>query len=178
MKPKPRYDFPVSVWREGVDYPTVPPEVFSGIYSVTLNHMIAIAFVPAVDRRSPWPPVVPPDADNVATSVEARRMTTALSPLTVTPDEIRAGSVETFLGRCDAVHTIFYVNNNEFAVLSRELDSLSDMFTGVHDAVPVSQLGDSTLVRCLTQLIIPSGYISVRQLHLLGRRPDTSRDTE
>ena len=178
MKPKPRYDFPVSVWREGVDYPTAPPEVFSGIYSVTLNHMVAVAFVPAVDRRAPWPPMVPLDADNVATSAEARRMTLALSPLAVTPDDIRARSVETFLADCDAMHAIFYVNSDEFAALSRELDSLSDMFAGVHDAVLVSQLGDSALVRCLTQLVIPSGYLSARQLHLLGRRPDASRDTE
>jgi hypothetical protein len=122
--------------------------------------------------------MVPLDADNVATRAEARRMTIALSPLVVTPDEIRARSVEAFLADCDAVHTIFYVNNDEFAALSRELDSLSDMFAGVHDAVPVSQLADSALARYLTQLIIPSGYLSVWQLRLLGRRPDASRDTE
>lgn len=32
----------------------------------------------------------------------------------------------------------------------------------------VSQLGDSALARCLTQIIIPSGYLSVRQLYLLA----------
>lgn len=176
MKPTPRYDFPVSVSREGSDYPSAPAEAFSGIYSVTLNHAISVAFVSTVDRRPPWPPVVPPDADNVATSDEARRMTLALSPLVVTPDDVRARTTETFLADCDALHVIFYVRSDEFAVLLQELESLSDRFASIHDTVPASQLGDSALARCLTQLIIPSGYLSVRQLHLLGRRPDGSRD--
>lgn len=103
MKPTPNYDFPVSVWREGADYPSSPAEAFLGIYSVTLNHAISIAFIPAVDRRSPWPPVVPPEADHLATSDDARRMTLGLSPLVVTPDDARARTVETFLAGCDAV---------------------------------------------------------------------------
>lgn len=178
MKPTPNYDFPVSVWREGADYPSSPAEAFFEIYSVTLNHAISSAFIPAVDRRSPWPPVVPPEADHLATSDDARRMTLGLSPLVVTPDDARARTVETFLAGCDAVHAVFYVRSDEFVALLRELESLSGMFAGVHDAGPVSKLGDSALAHCLTQLIIPSGCLSVRQLHLLGRRPDASRDTE
>jgi hypothetical protein len=178
MKPTPRYDFPVSVWREGADYPSASAEAFSGVYSVTLNHTISVVFVPPVDRRPPWPPVVPPDTDNVATSDDARRMTIALSPLAVTPDDVRAQTAETFHADCDDTHAIFYVRNDEFAALLRELESLSDTFAGVHDSVPVSQLGDSALARCLTQLIIPSGHLSVRQLHIIGRRPDASRDLE
>jgi hypothetical protein len=178
MKPTPHHDFPVSVWQESADYPSAAAEAFSGIYSVTLNHTISVAFVPTIDRRPLWPPVVPPDADNVASSDEARRMTLALSPLVVTPDDVRAQTIETFVVNSNVVRAIFYVRNDEFAALSRELESLSDAFAGVHDAVPVSHLGDSALARCLTQLIIPSGHLSVYQLHLLGRRPDASRDME
>jgi hypothetical protein len=50
MKPTPRYGSPASVWREGADYPSAPAEAFSEIYSVTLNHTIWVAFVPAIDR--------------------------------------------------------------------------------------------------------------------------------
>lgn len=63
-------------------------------------------------------------------------MTLALSPLVVTPDDVRARTTETFLVDSDAVHAIFYVHSHEFATLSQELESLSDRLAGIHDAVP------------------------------------------
>ena len=95
MKPRPHYDFPVGVWPESADYPNPTAEALSGVYPVTLNYVVSLVFVPTVDHRAPWPPELPQDVDHIESEADVRRMMIALSDLIVTPDDTRAGTIET-----------------------------------------------------------------------------------
>src|SRR5262249_39434587 len=56
MKPSPKYDFPVSVWRESENRASSAAAAYDGIYLVYLNHTVHLDIVPAVDRSPQWPP--------------------------------------------------------------------------------------------------------------------------
>jgi hypothetical protein len=168
MKPTPRYDFPVGVWRASADHSGPAAAAYEGIYSVTLNRTVTIEFVPTVDRRLPWPPELPPDVDQVDASAEARRTTVALARFLVTPDPERRGTIETISAE-DDVHVVFYVSAAEFEEFARELASIAERMTGVRDAVLVSSLGGSALSLFLLERFLPDGRLSERELSMLGR---------
>jgi len=80
MKPSLKHDFTVSVrhqiWEEAPEV----AELYQGIYSVILNFLVTIMFVPEVERTvDSWPPVLPENVDSVSTELEARLFTIFLS---------------------------------------------------------------------------------------------------
>ncbi len=173
MKPFAEYDFPVGVSRESRNHPSPQDVAYVGILEVSLNHTVVIDFVPAFDRHAPWPPELPEDNTDIRTTDQARRAVIALARFAVTPDEERAGRIET-LTQGENQGVIFYVGSDAFERMTDELRVLSDRLSGAHDAVAVSRLGDSALARLLNR-IVESGYLSQYQLGLLGRStPDAS----
>jgi hypothetical protein len=170
MKPSPQHDFPVSVYRQQDSHTDeAVAAAFDGIYDVTLNFSVSINVVPTLDRSPPWPPRLPADVRDVRSVDEARRATIVLSDFVVTPDDGRAGTVETVtLVDGDKV-AIFYVSSALFASLASELHSLWERLPGVHVSVPVSELGDSALALLLLGRIVPSGYLTADQLQILSR---------
>lgn len=171
MKPSPRYDFPVGVGADSTEYSGATRNAFSGIYTVTLNHIVLVTFVPSVNRQEPWPPALPEDFDSVSDSETARRSMIALARLSITPDDSRAGTIERHGSDKDA-RTIFYVRQDEFAVFARELEVVSDKLPGVHDTALISELGDQSFVRFLLDKVLPSGRLTDHALQMLGRKSD------
>ncbi len=171
MKPQPQYDFPVGVSPETAEHAAPVSALFAGVYNVTLNHAETVMFIPTIVRDPEWPPALPNDVDSPRSRKEALRFAIALSPFSVTPDETRAGTRETFTIDPGSPNVIFYVSRAEFALLSQELESLADQFKGIHDALPVSKIPDH-LAHLLLDRILPSGHLSERTLRLLGRMPD------
>lgn len=167
MKPTPRHDFPVNVWAESNEHPSPIDELYRDVYTATLNHVVSIEFVPAF-QRAPWPPELPNDVDEVASKDAARRTAVALARYAVTPDAHRAGEFEAF-DRDGSKTVIFYVSSDEFERLGNELRLLSDRFTGVHDSLPISELGVSAFQKLVLERIIPSGQLSPPDLAMLGR---------
>lgn len=167
MKPTPRHDFPVNVWPESHDHPSPVNELYRDVYTATLDHIVHIQFVPAF-QRTPWPPELPNDVDEVTSKDEARRTIIALASYSVTPDARRAGEFET-LETDEFQGVIFYVSVDEFERVATELRALADRFGGVHDSIPISELGGSAFEKLLLERIIPSGQLSSRDLAMLGR---------
>jgi len=168
MKPWRTHDFGIGAWPATSDHPPPQNRHYEGIYSVTLNETIHIEFVPAIDRHAPWPPVLPGDVDLVESTAEARRLTLTLARYTVTPDRERAGSTEKLDGK-DADGVVFYVLPEEFDELSRDLYAVEDDAPGIHSSIPVSRLADTALARFLLERLIPSGYLSDRELYMIER---------
>jgi hypothetical protein len=176
VKPTPRHDFPVNVWADSNEHPSPINELYRDVYTATLNHTVSIEFVPAF-QRAPWPPELPNDVDEVASKDEARRTAVALAHYAVTPDAQRAGEFEAF-DRAGSQSVIFYVSLEEFERLTNELRSLSDRFEGVHDSIPISELGVSALQTLVLERIIPSGQLSPRDLAMLGRASHIEREAK
>lgn len=176
MKPSPEYDFPVSVWKESKEHPSPVNAMYAGIYSVRLNYSVSIEFVPAFER-SPWPPGLSGDVDEVRSCDEARRMIVACSSYVVTPDDARSGSIETFPDPGADMFpdtegrpiSMFYLRVAEFDELTREIEGLCERLHGIYDSVPVSELNGTLLARTLLDRILPSGQLSERALYMLGR---------
>jgi hypothetical protein len=171
MKEFPEYDFPVRAWAEGEDYAGAVREAYNGIYCVSLNRIVTITFIPRVDRRQPWPPELPEDFDVITDVETARRSVLALASLAVVGDDSRAGSTESRRAD-DEERTIFYVGTDELAELSRDVKALCDETPWVHDRVRFSKLAGRALGRFVSERVLPSGRLTLHQLHMLGRQPD------
>jgi hypothetical protein len=181
MKPSLERDLTVSVrhqiWEE---LPEVA-EFYQKIYSVTLNFLVAIMFVPEFERTADnWPPVLPENVDNVSTELEARMFTTLLSDYTVTPNSLLAGQQERIplplvseeMKNSDSFPesgVIFYVSPQEFEGFSQELSVLSERMMGVHDYVKLSEIENLEFAKFILYKIIVSPHISAEHLRILGR---------
>lgn len=171
MKERPQYDFPVRAWAEGEDYVGAVREAYKGIYGVSLNRVVTITFVPSVNQRPPWPPELPEDFDSITDFDSARRSVLALASFGVVADDSRAGSSESRPADGEQ-RTIFYVGTDEFAELSRDVEALCDETPWVQDRVRFSRLAGRALGRFLSERVLASGKLTLRQLHMLGREPD------
>lgn len=117
MKPSPRHDFAVSVSRDAADDSSAIEGFFRGVFVVRLNHTISIRIIPQVDRRIPWPPEPPDELAQVRSVDEARRTTLVRSALSVTPDDYRAGTRESFTFEGHR-STVFYVAASVFEAMT------------------------------------------------------------
>jgi hypothetical protein len=171
MKEFPEYDFPVRAWAEGEDYSGAVREAYNGMYCVSLNRIVMITFIPRVDRHQPWPPELPEDFDAITDVDTARRSVLALASLAVVADDSRAGCSKSRVADGEQ-RTVFYLGTDEFAELSRDVEALCDETPWVHDHVRFSQLAGRPLGRFVSERVLPSGKLTLRQLHMLGRQAD------
>jgi hypothetical protein len=178
MKPSPKYDFPVVVRRETWEEEPATASFYEGIFDVRLNYSMHLMFVPAF-RREPWPPRLAENADELHSEQKARSNTVALSSYTVTPDDSRAGTEESFArewlddewGPGNAA-VLFYVTTEEFAVFSEELAHLADECQSVHEGLVhdlVLEIPDLAVTRFLLTRFLASRAVSPNHLRMLGR---------
>ncbi len=169
MKVSPTADYPIRVlpqeWEE--DNP-----LYAGIFTVTLNHGVDIAFIPGLrEVAPPWDDrLLPEDLDEIATPQQARLATALLTPYVVTPDDARAGGEETFRWSDDQ-HLVYYVSSQEFDDYAAELAALSTGDAGRLRSQPrVSDLRDHhAVVRFIETRIVASGRLQRPHAVLLGQ---------
>jgi hypothetical protein len=181
MKPSLERDFRVSVTHQIWEELPETAEFYRGIYSVRLNYLVYIMFVPELEiNPDNWPPVLPDNVDEVSSETEARLFTTALSDYTVTPNSLLAGtqeiiSIPSFKGDMEDSDldskrgVVFYVSHQEFEAFSKELSALADQNPGVHDFVRISEIEEWEVAKFIVTKVIDSQYFSAGDLESLGR---------
>jgi hypothetical protein len=174
MKVAPTADYPVQVLRQEWEEPAEAAAWYAGIFTVTLNHHVDVAFVPDVSAVAPpWDDhLLPADLDEVETPGQARIATALLSPYVVTPNQARAGGDETFRwppDGSDAPQVVFYVTGEEFARYAADLDQLTGVAGGRASGPRVSELRDHPVIGFLEQRVVGSARLDPRHAFLLGR---------
>jgi hypothetical protein len=166
VKPSPRHDFPVCVSTEQDEHPIELAGYYRQIFDVQLNYSVSLYVVPNF-AREPWPPRM--REESVTDELDARRSIIAAARYAVTPDDLRANSLETFTDLDGGNHTLFYISTSEHERLVAELERLSTRSGSAFDATPVSQLDAPVLQRLLLDRIVPSGAMAPYIMALLGR---------
>jgi hypothetical protein len=186
------YDFAIHVQPQMLEVLPEVASLYEGIYSVTLNHLITVLFVPEVSRNpEQWPPMLPEDLDFPSSITEARLWTIGLSKHTVVPNSDLAGQEEIinfppplpstpseFRLKDDSDNSmehgvIFYVTPQEFARFSEELAEVRRRTTSIRDKVDASEISELGFVRLLVSRIIASEHFSQRDLEVLERHKST-----
>ncbi len=179
MKPSLSSNFTVSVRHQIWEESPKVAEFYQGIYSVTLNFLVNLMFVPKFERNlSNWPPALPENVDNVNSELEARLFTVAVSDYTVTPSlDSRQQQIITFSAdekvkngdSASDVRVIFYVSPDKFAVFSKELYTLAGKTPGVHDYVRISEIENLEFARFILSSVVNSPYFSLKDQKILAR---------
>ncbi|BAZ15754.1 hypothetical protein NIES4071_76260 [Calothrix sp. NIES-4071] len=180
MKPSLSNNFTISVrhqiWEESPEF----AEFYQGIYSVTLNFLVNIMFVPGFEINvNNWPPRVPENIDNVSSKLEARLFTLFFCDYIVTPDQFRAGqqevislasAVEDFdnSNLASNVRVVFYVTPEEFTLFSKELHTLSEQTSGIHDYVRISEIDNLQFAKFILSSVINSQYLLAKDKEILA----------
>ena len=180
MKRSLERNFSVSVRHQVLEERPEVAELYQGIYSVTLNSLVTVMFVPEFKRNAKsWPPALSENVDNVNTEQEARLFTTALSDYTITPDRYLAGQEEVIpqasvtednrYNRNFETRTIFYVTHQEFDTFVQELSVLAEQMLGIHDYVRISEIENLKFAQLILARVINSKHFSLKDLKILGR---------
>ena len=162
---------------------------YRGIFSLTLNQLITILFIPSFPRTAEtWPPTILEGVDQVQSETEARLYATESADYVVTPDPFLAGQQEvipmppippeqlaemgvTFEIRPRQV-VVFYVTHEQFARFEHELSLIAEQTYGIRHFVRVSKVTDFECIRFIENDIIESPYFSDDHLKLIGRRKE------
>jgi len=181
MKPSLSTNFAVSVrhqiWEESPEH----TEFYQGIYSVTLNFLVNLMFVPEFERNlTNWPPNLPENIDNVNSEIEARLFTVAVSDYSVTPNSLLSGQQEIIafaladekVENADLtsnVRILFCVSPDKFAIFSKELSVLAEKTPGVHDYVEICEIENLEIAKFIRSSFINSPYFLAKDLKILVR---------
>ncbi|MGB0385419.1 MAG: hypothetical protein ACPGWR_11395 [Ardenticatenaceae bacterium] len=191
-----RRDFAVQVRDQEHDEEEEWGAVFyRGIFSVTLNQLITILFIPSFPRTADtWPPTILEGVDQVQSETEARLYITESADYVVTPDPFLAGQQEVIpipaippeqlaemglpfeIGPRQVV--VFYVTDEQFARFSQELRLIEKQTYWVYDYVRVSKVNHFECIRFIQNYIIKSPYFSDDHLQTIGRQSETRHRRE
>jgi hypothetical protein len=163
-----------------------------GIFSLTLNQLITILFIPSFPRTAEtWPPTILPGVDQVQSETEARLYITESADYVVTPDANRAGQQEVipipaatpeqvaeiglgfYLGARQVV--VFYVTPDQEARFHGELPVIGEQTHSIRHFVRVSKVTDFECIRFIQHDIIESPYFSDDHLSTIGRRKEAGK---
>jgi hypothetical protein len=181
MKTLQKIDFSINVRPQELEENPSFSEFYRGIYSVTLNKLVDITFVPEFERmESNWPPALPDNVDEPSSLQEARLWTIGLSKYVVTPSLIRAGQEEV-ISLPDSSNefnleenspdngVIFYVTPQEFDGFSQELSEVSKQTLPVYSYVKFSEVQSLLTFQFLLRTIVNSENFSASDLNILKR---------
>lgn len=173
-------DFAVRVRKQEEDEDRSVSRFYRGIYSVALNFLVHIMFIPPFSRpRKSWPLDIPDDIDEVDSVQEARLFTAALSEITVTSDRSRAGEVQ-LIALAPALSpvadmatrqgVIFYVTPEQFALFTQELAELAEQTFSIYGFFPVSKLEHLESIKFITNKIITSNDFAQKNRKIIGQQ--------
>lgn len=167
MKISPSADYYVQVRRPEWDEDPGAAPLYAGIFQVSLNVLVDVAFVPDVSSVAPpWDfSRLPADIDEISTPEQARLATAFTSSYVVTPNEMLAGTQDTL---DDGV--VFYVSTHDFSGYAEELGRLAELTGSLHPTVRVSQLRDHQVIGFIERVVVASGALSPAHAEELGQR--------
>lgn len=157
---------------------------YRGIFSVTLNQLISILFIPDFPRTAEtWPPTLLEGVDKVQSESEARLYMTESADYVVTPDAGRAGQQEVIplpaipaLGAINGIEAnqvvVFYVTPEQFARFSRELPLMEEQTYWVTQFVRVHKIAHFESIKFIQNCIISSPYFSHNHERIIGRQSE------
>lgn len=185
MKPSLSSDFTVSVRHQSWEEPPELAKFYQGIYSVTLNFLINVMFVPEFEINVNNSPILPENVDNVSSEFEARLFTLCFSDYTITPNSFKKGQQELISlpsatedaknnNLTSDVRGIFYVSPEEFATFSKELSALAEQTPGVHDYVKISEIENLKFAKYILSSVISSSYFQEKDKKILARNTKIS----
>ncbi|CAL9416364.1 hypothetical protein SUDANB95_01754 [Actinosynnema sp. ALI-1.44] len=167
MKVSPRADFPVSVRPWAWEAPEATAHLYDGVYLVTLNNVVSLAFVP--DSGPPWDDTgLPHDFDDITTPRQARVVAALSGGYAVAPHPELAGTAEPYEPAGAGAGVVFYVTPEEFARYQDDLEALSATLGSVRSTETVSGLRDHEVVRFLDR-VVASGLLAPEDSRLLGQ---------
>lgn len=174
-------DFTVRVTRQEDEEERQYSAFYSGIFSVDLNYLLSIMFIPEFKHDDAnWSLTIPNNVDQVRSMQEARLFTAALSEIIVTPDSSRAAREERFPQppplrsipeTLPRQGIIFYVTPEQFRSFSYELAEIEAQTFSVWGSFPVSQLSHFECIQFITNHIITSAHLADEQRKLIGWPP-------
>lgn len=178
-------DFAVRVRKQEHDEELSVAKFYRGIFSVTLNFLVEIMFIPEFSRQAErWSLDIPDNVDVVHSTQQARLFTAALSEIIVTPDQSRAGQEELYplappLPPIPDVYAkkgvIFYVTPQQFPRISAELAHIAEQTSSVHDFLPLSQLHHLKCTQVILNRIMTSIHFSEKNLRIIGRSGEVAK---
>jgi hypothetical protein len=178
MKSGPKADYPVRVYDEPSDRDPPEAELFEGVFTMVLNYIVYIVFVPDVSAIAPpWNNRLLGGAEG-ETTVEQARLTVALpTPYVVTPNEALAGTEEPFEWGHDEEFgpfrgTAFYVTPGEFDRYSAELAQLAELNAySVHPKKTVSELLGREVIGFVRHRVLASRWVRPAHAEMLCLNP-------
>lgn len=170
----PTADYQVRVLRQAWEEPAEAAALYAGIFTVTLNRGVDVAFVSDVSAVAPpWDDdLLPGSFDAIETVEQARIGTALLSDYVVTPNEARAGSEESFRWPPEgsgAPQVAYYVTGEEFERYTADLDELIRVASSTASSPPVSELRDHSVVGFLEHRVVASPRLDPEHARLLGQ---------
>ena len=170
-------NYHVRVRARSWDEPAEKAELYDGLYTVDLNEVVSLSFVPSPAAARPWSVHdLPADIADFTSADQVRLFELLTSPYSVVPDQARAGTEEQFDWPFDWPDTgtpprptIFYVTPEAFAGLAADLDALSDIAGNVHSVVRRADVVDHGVVRFIEDRILSSPLLTPESAHAVGR---------
>jgi hypothetical protein len=173
MKVGPSVDYLVRMAREEWEQVS-GPELYAGSFTVTLQLLVRVAFVPDVSAVAPpWTDDGLPEAfDDIATAPHARVATVLLAPYSVTPNADRAGTTDVLTwpaGADGRTRVVRYVTPAEFGRFAVDLDRLTGIAGALRPRTRVSELRRYDVVGFLEREIVPAPWLQPGHAVQLGR---------
>lgn len=175
MKISPSTSYWINVRPEEWDVESPSSRHFAGIFGVRLNFTVSVAFVPDItDIPRPWDfSALPEFLDEATTVWQARLSRVLLAGHTVTPDDTRAGTTESFTwsepARRDYRGVVHYVTTADFAHYDVELGQLSEVVGGIRPQRRVNELRGYDVVGLIEREIVASPWLSPEEAAELGQ---------
>jgi hypothetical protein len=180
VKVSPRADYPVGVRAMRWEVPPAIADLYDGIFEVSLNRTVSVAFVP--DLSSVGPPFddaqLPRDLDTIASPEQARLATVLFAPYAVTPNDQLQGT-ERRLPAPVAVDgeemgpggVVFFTSAGDFARYAAELAELSQRLGGRHPAGTIADLRGYAVAAYLRGTVLASDLVDPDDLAALADPP-------
>jgi hypothetical protein len=178
-------DLRVNVAPEEWEHEAPGSRFFEGIYVVSLNSAVDIAFVPDLsDSIPPWDVELPPDLDENCTSErDARLYLVRTTDYSVTPNARLAGQVgiaprlphsnppPALRDSPPATEhgLVWYVSPEEWSELDTQLRDLAAHTYRQHEFVRLSEISGGPLGHFRAERFLPSGRLSAFDLQILKR---------
>jgi hypothetical protein len=185
VKERPTADYPVRVVRETNELDDAVSAPYEGIYTVVLNHIVSITFVPDVSAQAPpWDGSQLPVDFDVASTVEQARLEMVLAAhYAVTPNTSLAGEVERFPETWRPASAppgppmpdelrrgwVRYVTSEEFDGFATELPVFHEVVLGMLSGATVSRLTDFQVMRFIAEQVVAAHWLHPRDARMLGR---------
>jgi hypothetical protein len=183
MKNRPTADYPVRVVRETNELDDAVSAPYEGIYTVVLNQVVRITFVPDVSAAAPpWDGrQLPADVDVASTVEQARLEMVLASSYAVAPSARLAGEVERTPGIWRAASAprrpplpeeqrrgwVRYVRA-KFERFAAQLRTFYEAVRGMLSGATVSRLTEFPVMRFIAEQIVAAPWLHPADAKMLG----------